>query len=193
MIGFRNPIWNSHGEENEYSAYDDAVRGVNRSRKSIEKNDDDNIHFIPPVEWSIFKNKYDSEEKCLTFLFQFRWGTNNEWSCSKCGNHSHRPHGKRYRCTSCRYSSYIFAGTRLTGCRMKLVTLLRLCFLMAHKPNISIYEIRKMIGTGSLYTYSSSKVKLECSMIALYSYQFQSTTDHDLRFTLLLKTLMSPI
>ena len=86
-----------------------------------------------------FQNKFDSEEKCIEYLFQVRWP--DGFRCPRCKHNQYYSVNRRglYKCKSCNYQASVTAGTIFHRTKISLRKWFWLIYRMAiTKTGVSI-------------------------------------------------------
>lgn len=114
---------------------------------------------ITPEE---FRIKFASEEDCLRFLAEKKWG--QTYVCKKCGNTNYCKGKHLYsrRCTRCKYDESAKVGTLFEGCRFALEKAFYIAFLACNNHHVSTYEISKQLQLRQMTCWSFNKKIQEC-------------------------------
>lgn len=93
---------------------------------------------------SQFRDRFRSEEDCLKYLIELKWG--NGYECPKCGCNSHYK-GREWhykRCKQCCYNESATAGTMFHKCKLGLIKAFEIAFrLSLRKKGMSSCELAK--------------------------------------------------
>ena len=93
-----------------------------------------------------FLKMFDTEEKCIEFLEELRWG--KKVVCVYCEGDRIGTHRKDYHCKDCRKEFNVKTNTALSSTRLPLKTWLYGAYLfMTAKKGISSLHLSKEIGT----------------------------------------------
>ena len=116
------------------------------------------IHMSPEE----FRERFVSEEQCLRFLAEKKWG--DTYVCKKCGNTNYckGKHPYSRRCTRCKHDESAKVGTLFEGCRFPLEKAFYIAFLVCNAHNISSYEISRELQLRQMTCWSFKKKLQEC-------------------------------
>ena len=109
-----------------------------------------------------FEEQFSSEEQCLAFLADTKWGKG--FVCRKCGNDSYcrgkRPYSRR--CTKCKAEESATAHTVFHACKFPLNLAFELMYQVCHRPDISSYELSRILETRQMTCWRFKKKLTEC-------------------------------
>ncbi len=111
---------------------------------------------------SHFQSDFSSEEKCLEYLAGQKW--EKGYKCRKCG-HTNFCKGKKpfsRRCTRCKAEESATAHTLFHGCRFPLPSAFKLMYLVCKRPDISSYELSRLLETRQMTCWKFKKKLMEC-------------------------------
>ncbi len=100
-----------------------------------------------------FQRRFDSEEACEEYLFDWRWP--DGFCCPRCQGHqaTRLSTRRQYQCRSCRYQVSVTAGTALHRTKLPLQVWFWAMFLVGrHKKSISALQLQADLGLGSYRT-----------------------------------------
>jgi transposase-like protein len=112
-----------------------------------------------------FEKRFDSEEACHQYLFQFRWPKG--FQCHHC-NHQKAwfTERKLYHCAKCGYETSITAGTIFQDTSKPLPVWFRAMWHVTNqKQGISALSLQRALGLGSYRTAWTWLHKLRCAMV----------------------------
>jgi len=114
------------------------------------------------IDPSRFKDNYATEEQCLSFLSDTKWSKG--FVCRKCGNTNYCSGKKPYsrRCTRCKTEESATAHTVFHACKFPLPAAFELMYHVCQKPDISSYELSRMLETRQMTCWKFKKKLLEC-------------------------------
>ncbi len=109
-----------------------------------------------------FKNEFASDEQCLSFLSEMKWSKG--FVCRKCGNTNYCSGKKPYsrRCTKCKSEESATAHTVFHACKFPLPSAFELMYNVCHKPDISSYELSRLLKTRQMTCWKFKKKLMEC-------------------------------
>ncbi|NQT77392.1 MAG: transposase [Bacteroidetes bacterium] len=119
-------------------------------------------NFFNNMKLSRFQSDFSSEEKCLEYLAGKKW--EKGYKCRKCG-HTNFCKGKKpfsRRCTRCKAEESATAHTLFHGCRFPLPSAFKLMYLVCQKPDISSYELSRLLETRQMTCWKFKKKLTEC-------------------------------
>jgi hypothetical protein len=93
------------------------------------------------------KELFQSDEKCLEFLADLKWGEG--FVCRKCGNTNHcpgkTPHSRR--CTKCKTEESAAAGTIFHNCKFPVSKAFYIAYTVCKgKEDLSTYEYARRLS-----------------------------------------------
>jgi transposase-like protein len=100
-------------------------------------------------EWSVFQDRFASEEDCAAFLFKSKWP--DGFRCPRCSHeHAYTINTRRlplYQCRICRHQTSLTADTIMEDSRTPLSKWLTAIFLSSHvSSNINAVQLSKRIN-----------------------------------------------
>lgn len=109
------------------------------------------VQFQAGLSLNQFLVKYDNEQECEAALELARWPEG--FRCPKCGSEHHgsyrRKTGKVFQCNVCRKQTSLKEGTIFHSTKLPLTLWFQaMYFLTQNKNNVSILELRRMIGVS---------------------------------------------
>jgi putative intracellular protease/amidase len=109
-----------------------------------------------------FSEDFSTEEKCLEFLSDTKWSKG--FVCRKCGNTNYCKGKKPYsrRCTRCKSEESATAHTVFHACKFPLTSAFELMYQVCHKPDISSYELSRILETRQMTCWKFKKKLVEC-------------------------------
>lgn len=109
-----------------------------------------------------FSTDFSTEEQCLSFLADTKWSKG--FTCRKCGNTNYCRGKKAYsrRCTRCKSEESATAHTVFHACKFPLPSAFELMYQVCHKPDISSYELARMLETRQMTCWKFKKKLVEC-------------------------------
>ncbi len=119
-------------------------------------------HLFKDMSMVNFEEKFSSSEKCLAYLAEKKW--QDGFICKKCG-HTNSCEGKSpftRRCTKCKHQESATANTVFHGCKIPLPDAFKLSFMVCQNPNISSYEIGRVIDLRQMTCWKFKKKITEC-------------------------------
>ncbi len=90
---------------------------------------------------------FQSDEKCLEFLAELKWG--NGFTCRRCGNDNYCPGKTPYsrRCTRCKTEESASAGTIFHNCKFPVSKAFYIAYNVCKgKEDISTYEFARRLS-----------------------------------------------
>jgi len=90
---------------------------------------------------------FKSDEKCLEFLAELKWG--NGFTCRRCGNDNYCPGKTPYsrRCTRCKTEESASAGTIFHNCKFPVSKAFYIAYNVCKgKEDISTYEFARRLS-----------------------------------------------
>jgi hypothetical protein len=114
------------------------------------------------IDHKKFDELYATEDQCLAFLSEIKW--QNGFVCRKCGHTSYCSGKKPYsrRCTRCKTDESATAHTVFHGCKFPLPLAFRLMYHVCQRPDISSYELARMLETRQMTCWKLKKKLTEC-------------------------------
>ena len=109
-----------------------------------------------------FEGKFSSDELCLAYLSEQKW--KEGFVCKKCGHTNGCAGSKPYtrRCTKCKYQESATVNTIFHRCKIPLQEAFKLTFMVCQKPNVSSYEISRVIDIRQMTCWRFKKKITEC-------------------------------
>jgi len=109
-----------------------------------------------------FRNDFANEEQCLGYLSDLKW--KKGFKCRKCGNTNYCSGKKPYsrRCTRCKSEESATAHTVFHACKFPLTSAFELMYQVCHKPDISSYELSRILETRQMTCWKFKKKLMEC-------------------------------
>lgn len=109
-----------------------------------------------------FTGQFSTEEKCLEYLANEKW--KDGFVCRKCG-HTNSCDGRQAfsrRCTKCKHQESATAHTVFHGCKISLPEAFQLTFMVCQNPDISTYEISRVMEKRQMTCWKFKKKITEC-------------------------------
>lgn len=101
--------------------------------------------------YSDFANEFDTNEKCLAFLAEQKWG-NSDFICRNCGHNNFckakRPFSRR--CTRCKHDESATVGTLFEGCRFPLPKAFIIAHTVCSSPEASTIQLAQELDLRHL-------------------------------------------
>lgn len=118
--------------------------------------------FFKQLDTEAFKRSFSSEEQCLQFLAEHKWAKG--FVCRKCGNTNYCKGKKPYsrRCTRCKSEESATAHTAFHACKFPLTAAFDLLHHVCQKPDISSYELSRILETRQMTCWKFKKKLTEC-------------------------------
>lgn len=109
-----------------------------------------------------FDTLFDEEERCLEFLSNEKW--KDGFTCRKCGNDSYYKGKTPYsrKCSRCKHEESVTAHTVFHHCKIPLKDAFRIGYLVCNNPDISSYEIARILGIRQMTGWKFKKRIMEC-------------------------------
>ena len=110
--------------------------------------------------YHIFSEKFDTNEKCLTFLYYLKWGKG--YTCVKCGSNSSRIGNTRFhkRCQMCDYEESVTSNTVFHNIKFPLYKAFYIIYRI-RKTTKNVTALKLMVETMmSIATVSKFKKKV---------------------------------
>jgi hypothetical protein len=109
-----------------------------------------------------FQLDFKTDEQCLEFLSDIKWSKG--YKCRKCRNTNYCSGKKPYsrRCTRCKAEESATAHTVFHACKFPLPSAFNLMFNVCHRPDISSYELSRILKTRQMTCWKFKKKLLEC-------------------------------
>ena len=114
------------------------------------------------IDLKHFEDQFSTEEQCLAFLSDTKWSKG--FSCRKCGNNNYCSGKKPYsrRCTRCKTEESATAHTAFHACKFPLVKAFELMYMVCQNPDISSYELSRLLETRQMTCWKFKKKLKEC-------------------------------
>jgi len=109
-----------------------------------------------------FGELYATEEQCLAYLSELKWSKG--FTCRKCG-HTNYCAGKKpfsRRCTRCKTEESATAHTVFHACKFPLPAAFSLMYHVCQRPDISSYELARILETRQMTCWKLKKKLNEC-------------------------------
>ena len=115
------------------------------------------------------KELFQSDEKCLAFLADLKWGEG--FVCRKCGNTNHcpgkTPHSRR--CTKCKKEESAAAGTIFHNCKFPVSKAFYIAYTVCKgKEDLSTYEYARRLSLRQM-TCWNFKTKIQHALLQMDS------------------------
>jgi hypothetical protein len=109
-----------------------------------------------------FHDDFSTDEQCLAFLSDAKW--TKGFVCRKCGNTNYCSGKKPYsrRCTRCKSEESATSHTVFHACKFPLTSAFELMYKVCHKPDISSYELSRILETRQMTCWRFKKKLMEC-------------------------------
>ena len=105
---------------------------------------------------------FKSDEKCLEFLAELKWG--NGFTCRRCGNDNYCPGKTPYsrRCTRCKTEESASAGTIFHNCKFPVSKAFYIAYNVCKgKEDISTYEFARRLSLRQMTCWNfKTKIRL---------------------------------
>jgi len=115
--------------------------------------------YIDPLR---FDETFSTDEACLAFLAEKKW--KKGFQCRKCGNTNYcsgkRPYSRR--CTRCKSEESATSHTVFHACKFPLPSAFKLMYKVCHKPDISSYELARILDKRQMTCWKFKKKLMEC-------------------------------
>ena len=107
----------------------------------------------------VFKN----DKVCMQFLYNQKWSSG--FVCPKCGNVNFCKGKKEYtrRCTRCKKEISPTTHTLFHRCKLPLKKAFEIVYLSCKYPDISSYEMSKIMGIRRMTCYHFQKKAKNCN------------------------------
>lgn len=119
-------------------------------------------HLFRNISEKDFKDKFDTEEKCLEFLANNKW--QDSFVCRKCGNTNfcigRTPFSRR--CTRCKHDESAKVGTIFEGCRFPLPKAFYIAYTVCNAQNISSHELSRRLSLRQMTCWTFKRKLTEC-------------------------------
>jgi two-component system, sensor histidine kinase LadS len=109
-----------------------------------------------------FNTLFSDEQRCLEFLSNEKWRSG--YACRKCG-HTAYYEGKSpfsRKCSKCKHEESVTAHTVFHHCKIPLKDAFQIGYLVCNNPEISSYEISRILGIRQMTGWKFKKRILEC-------------------------------
>lgn len=109
-----------------------------------------------------FHKDFETEEQCLSYLAEMKW--REGFICRKCG-HTNYCKGKKpfsRRCTRCKTEESATAHTVFHACKFPLTNAFNLMYQVCQRPDISSYELSRLLETRQMTCWKFKKKLTEC-------------------------------
>ena len=103
--------------------------------------------FKKELSSDFLKKLFQSDEKCLEFLADLKWG--DGFVCRKCGNTNHCPGKTPYsrRCTKCKTEESATTGTIFHNCKFPVSKAFYIAYNVCKgKKDLSTYEFARRLS-----------------------------------------------
>lgn len=112
---------------------------------------------------------FESDEKCLAFLAELKWGQG--FTCRKCGNTNScpgkAPHSKR--CTKCKSEESATNGTIFHNCKFSISKAFYIAYNVCKgKEDVSTYEFARRLSLRQM-TCWNFKTKIQQALLQIDS------------------------
>jgi len=109
-----------------------------------------------------FSEHFSTEEDCLKFLAQEKWG--NDYQCKNCGNTNYCKGKTPYsrRCTRCKHDESVTANTLFHRCHIPITEAFRLLYLVCHDPQVSTYKLSRQIELRQMTCWKLKSRLMDC-------------------------------
>lgn len=109
-----------------------------------------------------FHHDFETEEQCLSFLADIKWSKG--YKCRKCGHTNYCKGKKPYsrRCTRCKTEESATAHTVFHACKFPLTSAFNLMYQVCQRPDISSYELSRLLETRQMTCWKFKKKLTEC-------------------------------
>lgn len=117
-----------------------------------------------PRNLAELEERFGSEEACREYLAALRWP--DGFRCPRCGAEKAWPVGSLQRCSRCRYTVSVIAGTIFEGTRKPLTVWFRaIWWVVSQKNGASAQGIQRVLELGSYQTAWAWLHKLRRAMV----------------------------
>lgn len=109
-----------------------------------------------------FKKDFETEDQCLAYLADMKW--QKGFKCRKCGHTNYCKGKKPYsrRCTRCKTEESATAHTVFHACKFPLTSGFNLMYHVCQRPDISSYELSRLLETRQMTCWKFKKKLTEC-------------------------------
>ena len=117
--------------------------------------------FKKELSSDFLKKLFQSDEKCLEFLADLKWG--DGFVCRKCGNTNHCPGKTPYsrRCTKCKTEESATTGTIFHNCKFPVSKAFYIAYNVCKgKEDLSTYEFARRLSLRQM-TCWNFKTKIQ--------------------------------
>ena len=130
--------------------------------KNCSKAGTDMKNLFKHIDPLRFERRFSNEESCLSFLADTKWSKG--FVCRKCGNTNYCKGKKPYsrRCTRCKTEESATAHTVFHACKFPLTSAFELMYQVCQKPDISSYELSRILETRQMTCWRFKKKLTEC-------------------------------
>jgi len=114
------------------------------------------------LDSSKFSVSFKDDLRCLELLSREKW--KNGYECRKCGNTNYCQGKTPYsrRCTRCKHDESASAHTIFHRCKIPLHDAFRIAYEVCCSPDISSYELSRMLDTRQMTCWKFKKKISEC-------------------------------
>ena len=119
------------------------------------------IIFKKELSSDLLEELFSSDEKCLEFLADLKWGAG--FVCRKCGNTNHCPGKTPYsrRCTKCKKEESATTGTIFHNCKFPVSKAFYIAYNVCKgKEDLSTYEFARRLSLRQM-TCWNFKTKIQ--------------------------------
>lgn len=122
------------------------------------------------------ENRFDTENKCLNYLFKLRWKCG--FRCPRCQcMEMWEIRSYKYKCKNCGYQTTVISGTLFQDTHIPLVLWFRAMWYVSQNNQISAASLQKDLGLGSNRTALTLLNKINRARIRFVLEKLQGTVE----------------
>ena len=117
-----------------------------------------------PINYEDFKNRFNTEKKCIDYLYNLRW--NNSFSCPRCECHDMwQINERKYKCKDCGYQATITSGTYFQGTHLPLTVWFEAIWhIVSQREEANGIELQEYLKLGNNRTALNLLYKIRTIM-----------------------------
>lgn len=116
------------------------------------------------VSYENFINRFDTEKKCIDYLYNLRW--KNSFSCPRCKHHdAWQINEKKYKCKNCGYQTTVTSGTYFQGTHLSLIKWFEaIWYVVSQRDETNAMELQKSLNLRNSRTALNILCKIRTVM-----------------------------
>ncbi len=134
------------------------------------------IYEVFKMDLQEIENRFDTENKCLDYLFQLRWKYG--FRCPRCQcNEMWAIRSYKYKCKNCGYQTTVISGTLFQDTHIPLVLWFRAMWYVSQNNLVSATSLQKELKLGSNRTALALLNKINRARIRFVLDELQGTVE----------------